>query len=215
MGAPTRAAFAPTDLWQEPATTWLQILDRYISYLQVPAWRVNAFTRKGEPTRACMAPATAARLQAQMRQVADRIASRRSVDAVECLAAASDLTSLQALQGRGVTRTDRCSKALCWHFQRAFLLNAAGYTCVYCRRSAWSVYGERVPDEAPRTLRFEIDHQTPTRRANSRKAADAISNLVIACRSCNTIKGEMEKGRFLAELRSLARATQRLEDMDP
>ena len=40
--------------------------------------------------------------------------------------------------------------------------------------------------------------------------ADDAKNLAIACRSCNTIKGEMTEGRFHSELTSLAAAVVRM-----
>jgi 5-methylcytosine-specific restriction endonuclease McrA len=77
---------------------------------------------------------------------------------------------------------------------------------VYCGRTAWGVYSEKAGAEPPRTLRFEIDHRTPRRKM---AGVDDSNNLVVACRSCNTIKGEMTEERFLAELRSLAAAADR------
>jgi hypothetical protein len=94
------------------------------------------------------------------------------------------------------------------HLQRAYLFNAAGYTCLYCRGSAWDVYAEENGTERPRTLRFEIDHRTTRRRLPDRKGFDP-RNLVVACRSCSTIKAEMLKSRFMRELESLTSAVSR------
>jgi hypothetical protein len=41
------------------------------------------------------------------------------------------------------------------------------------------------------------------------------NNLVVACRSCNTIKGEMTEERFSAELRSLTDAVHRKASVEP
>lgn len=46
-------AIAPSPEWQRSASTWVEILDRYVTYIQVPAWRVNAFTRNGEDEALC------------------------------------------------------------------------------------------------------------------------------------------------------------------
>jgi 5-methylcytosine-specific restriction endonuclease McrA len=126
----------------------------------------------------------------------------------DCVAARDDLRRLLRLQGRQIPRPERCSEELRWHLQRAFLLNESGYTCVYCGRTAWGVYAEQAEAEPPRTLRFEMDHRTPKRKMSDPDDLTS-GNLVVACRSCNTIKGEMDEGRFLLELKSLAAAVHR------
>jgi len=206
MKSGMRVTVAPTSEWQKPVETWIEVLDRYITYIQVPAWRVNAFTRHGADTRPCVPADEAALLRTKMLRAINGVARRLSVPASECTARIDDLRSLVQLQGRHVPKPDRCSKEIHWHLLRAFLLNKFGYSCRYCGRSAWGVYGELAGTEAPRTLRFEMDHLTPRRKLADPSDPDS---LVIACRSCNTIKGEMTKERFWLELRSLASAVQR------
>ncbi|MGH9896825.1 MAG: HNH endonuclease, partial [bacterium] len=133
------------------------------------------------------------------------LASKRGLAPSRCRPDRSDLDELLKYAGRGLEREERCSARLHWHFQRALLLNEAGYTCAYCRRSAWGVLDEDTGDQPRRTLRFEVDHETTRRRLRDRNRFDA-KNLVIACRSCNTVKAEMRMERFLIELKSLARA---------
>lgn len=197
---------APSSEWRRPAGNWVDIVERYISYVQVPAWRVNALTRNGSKTRPCIPAVEAEQLRAKMLRVIDGIARRRSTHAAKCAATEQDLAGLIDYHGRHVPKADRCSREIRERLQRAFLLNAAGYTCLYCGRTAWGVYAEKAGTEPPRTLRFEIDHRTPRREV---AGADQTGNLVVACRSCNTIKGEMIEERFLAELRSLAAAVER------
>jgi len=140
-----------------------------------------------------------------MLRVANVLASKRGLEPSRCRPARSDLDQLLKCAGHGIDKEQRCSVRLHWHFQRALLLSEAGYTCAYCRRSAWSVLAEGAAGQPRRTLRFEIDHQTTRRRLKDRNRFDA-QNLVIACRSCNTVKAEMTMERFLIELKSLARA---------
>jgi 5-methylcytosine-specific restriction endonuclease McrA len=120
-------------------------------------------------------------------------------------AADRDVRLLFDRQGRHVSKDVCRSKAVGVHVWRAFLLNRAGYTCLYCRRTAWGVYEEDAGSEPPRTLRFEVDHRTTRRPLQDPNGFD-LQNLVIACRSCNTIKAEMAETRFRRELRSLASA---------
>jgi len=200
-----RVAVAPSPEWRKPVATWVEVLDRYITYIQVPAWRVNAFTRDGADTRPCVPADEAALLRTKMLRAIDVVARRLSVPTPECIATIDDLRGLGQFQGRHVPRPERCPKEIHWHLLRAFLLNKSGYTCKYCSRSAWGVYAEQAGTEPPRTLRFEMDHLTPRRKLTD--PSDP-ANLVIACRSCNTIKGEMAEGRFRLELKSLAAAVQ-------
>lgn len=198
----TPAFTPPTSNWQTPAVTWIEAIDRYLTFVQVPSWRVNAFKLDGS-----LSPEKAAALRPKMMRVLNSIACRNSVDVPSCEARIDDLKSLAQSLGKSVPKPERCSRALHWHFQRTFLLNGAGYTCQYCGRTAWEVFDEANGSE-PRTLRFEIDHLVPKRKTEDSTVFDA-KNLVLACRSCNTIKGEMDEKRFRVELQSLGRAVHR------
>lgn len=205
MTARSAVTIGPVPEWGRPAKHWLAIVERYVTYLQVPAWRVNAFTKKGADTRPCIPAAEAEILRKKMLRVVEGIARRSSTSVSECVARAEHLAELLNFQGRHV-KTDRCPKKVFDQLQRAFLLDASGYTCTYCDRTAWGVWGEKAGTELPRTLRFEIDHRTPRRKLAGDGPAN---NLVVACRSCNTIKGEMTEERFFAELMSLTAAMHR------
>jgi len=211
MTAHKAVTIGPISEWGRPARNWLNIVERYISYVQVPAWRVNAFTKKGADTRPCIPAAEAEVLRGRMLRVVEGIARRSSTSVAECVASAEHLADLLQFQGRHVAKTDRCPKDVLDRLQRAFLLNASGYTCAYCGRTAWGVWGEKAGTEPPRTLRFEVDHRTPRRKMAS---GSHDNNLVVACRSCNTIKGEMTEERFLAELQSLTAAVHRKASVD-
>ena len=79
----------------------------------------------------------AASLSEKLLRALDRLAARRAVPMSECVATLGDLEDLIGFQGRSIPRSERCPKDLYWHIQRAFLFNAAGYSCQYCGRTAW------------------------------------------------------------------------------
>ena len=60
---------------------------------------------------------------------------------------------------------------------RAYLLHKYKYRCAYCGKS-----------EVP----FEVDHIRPRSRGGSNR----VSNLALACHSCNTVKGNQTAGEF-------------------
>src|SRR4051812_13137621 len=167
--------------WADPAASWVAAIERYVAFVKIPAWRARAPGRDGVEPRECLPEAEAARLRASMLRVANVLASKRGLEPSRCRPARSDLDQLLKCAGHGIDKEQRCSIRLHWHFQRALLLSEAGYTCAYCRRSAWSVLAEGAAGQPRRTLRFEIDHQTTRRRLKDRNRFDA-QNLVIACR---------------------------------
>ena len=90
------------------------------------------------------------------------------------------------------------------HLRRVVVLNRDAYSCRYCSRSAWEVF-----EESGHTLRFHLDHRTA--KAGTIDCDDFdLDDIVTACRSCNIVKGQMDEGRFIVELRSLARAARDL-----
>lgn len=199
MPTTKRKTVAPDRAWSVPAKTWADAIGRYVAFLQVPSWRASV--RRAHQEVGLVA-AEATLLNEQMLAALDRAVGPRLRSARPT---SEHLAELWAKRGRATPRAERCPSRLQPHFQRAFLLNEAGYTCAYCRRTAWGVYEERSRGEGPRTLRFEIDHHT-TRGRLSEPSQFEPANLVAACRSCNVIKGEMLPHRFLAELKSLGEA---------
>ena len=204
MARKSGRAVAPSSDWRVPATTWAEIINRYVIFLQVPTWRATV-GGDGSEKRTCLPADDATTLGAQMLRTLDRVLPGRSRSVRNRKAQVGDLTSLFKQQGPHVPRDRRCSKKIGLHLQRAFLFNAARYSCVYCGRTAWSVYAEKTGREPRRTLRFEIDHRMTRRRLTDPHRFDP-ANLVVACRSCNTIKAEMLESRFRRELESLAKA---------
>jgi 5-methylcytosine-specific restriction endonuclease McrA len=192
---------APDPTWATPASTWSEAISRYTTFLQVPTWRASV-KRDGHEKAACWTTDEAARLRDGMVAALTRLAGGRHLAAKP---QPSHLADLWMRQGRSTPRRERCPTKLQTHFQRAFLLNAAGYKCCYCGRTAWGVYEEACASRTPRTLRFEVDHLLTRQRLQDRTKFDP-ANIVAACRSCNVIKAEMPVDQFLCELESIGRA---------
>ncbi len=191
--------------WAMPATSWSEALERYITFLQVPTWR-ESVKRGGEEKAACLSATDANALRDKMLLALGRASDGRLLAARP---SSKHLSEFWSRRERSTPRSERCPSSLQVHFQRAFLLNAGGYSCAYCHRTAWGVFEEQCQGESPRTLRFEVDHYTTRGRLADRDGFDP-KNLVAACRSCNVIKGEMPASRFLSELASLANSTQQI-----
>src|SRR5690606_31706419 len=151
MARPQTPTIRPNVTWETPASTWTDVIDRYVSFLQVPTWRASV-KRDGSERAACLSPEQAESLGQRMRKVIDRLALRRGQSVTRGIPSRRDLDDLWNLQGREVARAERCPTNLQAHFQRALLLNEAGYACVYCGRTAWGVLAEQT-HAAPRTLR--------------------------------------------------------------
>lgn len=203
----TRAVSPPTSDWQHPAKTWREVVARYILFIQVPTWRASV-NRDGSEKRSCWAAAEASSLERRLLATLDRVLPPSSTPTTDRRAKSADLALLNGRQGRQHPRDVRCSKVHGAHLLRAFKLNEAGYSCLYCSRTAWGVYSEHPGAEPRRTLRFELDHRVTRGRLSDPTRFDP-SNLVMACRSCNTIKAEMTERRFRRELASLAAAVRR------
>jgi len=80
----------------------------------------------------------------------------------------------------------------------AVILDRCDFSCCWCGRSALETF-----ELERRTLRLELDHQTPRARGGT---ALSLENIRAACRSCNTLRGQLQPEQMLAELLSMARA---------
>jgi hypothetical protein len=191
----------PDPAWATPAPSWREVIERYTTFLQVPTWRASV-KRGGEEKATCLSASEAEGLKEQMLRALERAGD---AERTKAKSSPDDLAELWRQRGRMTPRSKRCPSKLQAHFQRAFLLDASGYACPYCRRTAWGVYAEECGRAPRRTLRFEVDHRITRRRLTDPDQFDA-KNLVAACRSCNVIKAEMLEDSFLLELASLSRA---------
>lgn len=187
----------PPPDWVTPASTWNEVVDRYVLHRQMPTWRGRTHDQKGRrlPDRLSRQEAEKLR-QLLLKQLAkhERLlpSDPRKLDT----ATFTKLLDARALTGRPVGKCPRWIQEL----RKAAVLNSAGYTCRWCRRTAWDVFKNEG-----RTLRFEMDHRQARSRIANCNDFD-MRNIVAACRSCNVIKGQMEEGPFWKELMSLAAA---------
>jgi len=162
----TRKSVAPDRAWSVPASSWVEIIARYTTLLQVRTWRA---TVRGEE-HPCLSAREANVLRASMLVAFDRVAAGRSK---KTRPSSQDLEELWSRRGTSTPRSERCPSRLQVHFQRAFLLDISGYKCAYCHRTAWDVFEERSVGELPRTLRFEVDHHRARARLVDRGHFDA------------------------------------------
>jgi hypothetical protein len=197
----------PDPAWKVPANTWAEVIGRYTHHRQVKTWRGRTHAADGQELPDHLEPTAAARLGKKLlteieRRVRQgelpRQPNATGIDLFDALLKAEGYDGLAAL---------KCPEWI-GHIRKAVVWNRDGYTCRYCRRTAWSVYAE-----SGRTLRFELDHSTARSRLIDCNDFD-LANIVTACRSCNLIKGQMELQPFLAELRSLAQAVIRIEETE-
>lgn len=189
-----------TDDWCTPTTDWDVLIDRYVSYRQVPAWRARTRRKNGDKVPERLTKAEAKELRKALQRTVGILQERDAACVPHLLtpAIAKILTSLR----EGPSWKERCRKKDVHQLWRALILNRHGYTCHHCSRTASAVFAET----GTRTLRFELDHR------KSRSADDHafdIGNLVASCLSCNRVKAQLTEERFIEELRSLAEAVHR------
>jgi 5-methylcytosine-specific restriction endonuclease McrA len=187
--------------WCSPAETWADLIDRYVRFRRVKAWRGRTHRSDGalNPNRL-----TAAKAATLRRRLSGRVESLLAQGMLPKLPGHVRRQTVRPLISRFASHRD-FSKSPEWlqDLWRAILLNRDCYTCCYCRRTAWDTHRELGA-----TLRFELDHKRAKSRLPQRDDFD-LRNICAACRSCNVIKGQMPANGFLRELQSLARATLR------
>lgn len=196
-------ALTPDPAWSAPASTWDDVVSRYVRSRRVKAWRGRTHGADGtlNPSRI-----TAAQGMRLWRLLANRIPSLITQRMLSTLPNRLRQKNVDLLVSRFAPHRD-FAKSPEWlqHLWRAILLNRDCYTCRYCRRTAWDAHRELGA-----ILRFELDHKRPRYRLSKHHDFD-LRNIVTACRSCNVIKGQMRVTLFLRELRSLGRAVRRIQ----
>ena len=194
-------ALTPDPAWSSAAKTWDALVDRYVRFRRVKAWRGRTHAADGtlNPNRL-----TAAQGRTARRRLTDRITTLRAQGLLPAFPHRLRPRTMHTIISRFAPHR-QFSKAPGWlqDLWRAMLLNRDRYTCCYCRRSAWSTHRELGA-----TLRFELDHRQAKSRLRRQDDFD-LRNICVACRSCNVIKGQMKPSRFVRELQSLARAVLR------
>jgi len=80
---------------------------------------------------------------------------------------------------------------------REYLLQKFGHLCAYCRGAS----GDPV---------LNVEHVVPRNPEHGPTGTDRISNLVIACKTCNEAKGNLQPEEWLEELRASGKALDRI-----
>ena len=181
----------------QPASSWPELIQRYVEYMQTPRWRGKTWNTDGTHTADSLSAAQALRLQRSLLAAVNPLLEN---GVLQAKATPEDILTVKEAFGYVGRRFDECPRSL-WHLWRAMVFNRDGYACVYCGRATAEVQAQEG-----RGLRFELDHAVP--RAQQGDECDDFDgrNIVTACRSCNVLKGQMEGSRFRTELESLARA---------
>ena len=193
-------ALIPDPKWREPATTWDEVIRRYVHFRRVKGWRGRQRGEDGLIRRNRMPPTQALsllrRLLTKVNSLVESGVLPKSPYPLK-QDTANKLLNCFSCSHREFNRAPSILK----HLWRALLFNKSGYTCRYCGRSAWETHSELGA-----TMRFELDHRRAKSRLGSHRDDFSTANIWLACRSCNVIKGAMTRYKFLKELRSLAHA---------
>lgn len=185
----------PSHAWAQPATTWDEAISRYIGFAMTPS-------RRGVAGAEATSTDSAQRLHRKLTRLVAQLQQQRDWPPSPSALVQDDVERLLALRRSSHRRCDH-GDAL-WDLWRTIVFDRHGYTCAYCHRSAVSTWME--PGRL--TFRLALDHRSPKYRDHERDDF-SLANIVLACRSCNHIKGAMPIDRFEQELRSLGEALAR------
>ena len=201
--------------------SWTEAIARYLEFRSWPSWRGRDFV-DGKPAPDHLEPEQCAKLEKQLSRWVHaacaegllpeslRGIEQRHIDELVTKFGEDPRSSSGWMPDprRGLAEPDgqpngkgvkRKGKGI-WreHLFRLIVLDRGDYTCEYCGRNAGAVHKAEK-----RTLRLEIDH----RDARSKSGLGwSLANITVACRSCNVMMGQLDRERFIAELRSLAAA---------
>ena len=191
-------ALTPDPAWAIPAKTWDELVERYVRFRRVKAWRGRTHAADGTLNPNRLSAAEGRRVR---QRLLDKIGALRNDGILPASPDRLKTKTVQRLISRFAAHRE-FPKARLWlqDLWRAVLLNRYSYTCCFCRRTAWGTHRELGA-----TLRFELDHRFARARLRRRDDFD-LRSICVACRSCNVVKGQMEVGRFVRERRSIAQA---------
>ncbi len=172
-----------------PSCTWEDLIETYATFLSWPAWFADGEEKVGGPKE----------IKLRMKKRIDELRAelpawpRTPGDFKQ-----KHVALLFPDQDPKAPRTNpvrSTGKGALW---TAIILDRDQYTCCWCGRSAFEVYATEK-----RTLRLQLDHDKPRARAG---ATLDLGNVRTACKSCNTLRGQLPEGKMRKELESLARA---------
>jgi 5-methylcytosine-specific restriction endonuclease McrA len=197
MGPPT-TALEEDEL---PSSTWEDLARRYAEFAALPAWWAAGDFKPITPDKS----RTEAALNSTINKLRSRFRHRWpssplqfNQEHVRLLFPGADLQA----QIRNPRRSTTAGQL--WN---ALLLDRCDFACCWCGRSAFDTF-----EHEQRTLRLELDHQTP--RASG-GATLSLENVLAACRSCNTLRGRLVPERMRLELLSIARSILKVEGPPP
>ena len=181
------------------SSTWEELSRQYAHFQAMPAWRAAGDIRASTDDRGRLEAALIAfidKLRARFRDRWPDSPLQFSERHIRLLF--PDASSRMAL--RNPRRTTGPGRL--W---TAVILDRCDFRCCWCGRSAFETF-----QREGRTLRLELDHQTP--RAGGGHTL-SLENIRAACRSCNTLRGRLTADRMRAELISIARAVWKAEGL--
>ena len=175
-----------------PSATWDVLRKRYSEFAALPAWRAAGDLRPAAEDRV----ATEAALDNTTRRFQSRFPGRWPQSPSDFRQEHVPLLFPNVDLQTAIRNPDRnTSVGRLW---TALILDRCDFACCWCGRCAFATY-----QREGRTLRLELDHQTSRARGG---ATLSLENIRAACRSCNTLRGQLDPDRMRAELQSLARA---------
>ena len=180
-----------------PSSSWQELAKRYSEFAALPAWWAAGDIRPAAEDR----PTTQAALDATIRTLQNRFPDCWPRSPLQL-----DQQHVRLLFPKPNARTDirnpRRNTRL-GQLWTALLLDRSDFACCWCGQSAFETF-----EREGRSLRLELDHQTPRARGG---ATLSLGNIRAACRSCNTLRGRLTPDRVRAELLSIARAVLKAE----
>ena len=177
--------------------TWLGVLERFADFQSKPCLRASGPDHDRPSSKEVLR-----KLQRQFVAVEQFLPSSPGKVAQEHVAA---ILAKRGIGTRGAGKRPE-HRSLWQGVFRAIVFDRDDYHCFFCGRSAEA--GVDLPEHGILALRLELDHAAP--RAGGGEDYSLV-NVRTTCRTCNISRGRMTETQFRAELKSLARAINRLE----
>ncbi|MFH1480312.1 MAG: HNH endonuclease signature motif containing protein [Pseudomonadota bacterium] len=170
---------------------WKAIIEEYFRFQQMKSW-VNNIEK-------ALKSVAAEKEKAKLIQAIEAMIERQSLPKRPEMIDQDWIDTLIRKENKDRRNFDKSSKTIksIW---RALIYYRDKYTCEYCERDI-----DQVLNEIGVTLRLQLDHRNPKSISVQREDFD-LTNIATSCKSCNTIKGKLDREKFVRELNSLAKA---------
>lgn len=184
-----------------PSLTWDELTTRYSEFAAMPAWRAAGDVRpsiKNQGKAKAALDGTIIKLKNRFPDQWPPSPLQFKQQHVHLLFRGKDLKggSFNPRRGTSIGRL--------W---TAIILDHYDFRCCWCGRSAFETF-----EREGRTLRLELDHQTP--RASGGVTL-SLQNIRAACRSCNTLRGRLPPDMMRAELISIVQSILKTKGLAP